>query len=286
MKKFVLLILIGLLISLPFVFAFEWPQSLKFENLFSSFFGQSRGSTFSNSLVFENPAEVMAAEDGTLLITLGSGISDMGWYESTLGNAVILSHPNNVLTVYGNLEEVSIVEDSSKVSKNEKIGVSGTSGWSNGKNSLEFQVIDTKSNNVINPFILMPVLTSGNSLEIKGLMAISSSGNSVNITNYSKISSGTNKLYINKQSKGMVYKTTVSVNGAVVETITYDVLSSKDGRLAVQGKRAYTYDQVYPSENQQLLAEVVFSKGKNLLSIVVEDFSGNQKTINYTIEAI
>jgi hypothetical protein len=34
----------------------------------------------------------------------------MGWYENTLGNAVILAHENDLLTVYGNLEEIIIPE--------------------------------------------------------------------------------------------------------------------------------------------------------------------------------
>ena len=66
----------------------------------------------------------------------------------------------------------SIQDDLEFVTQEMKLGLSGTSGWQKGKNCLEFQVIDTKSKNVINPFILMPVLSNKVDLSIKNLIAI------------------------------------------------------------------------------------------------------------------
>ena len=171
-------------VALSFCFAFNWPQVVENSDIFSSFFGQPRGSAYINSLIFENPAEVCAAEEGTVLIELASGIADMGWFETTLGNAIILSHKNEMLTVYGNLDEVTLQSDIEKVSNEMKLGTSGTSGWQKGKNCLEFQVIDIKSKNLINPFVLMPVLQNKTELSIKNLVAISSAGKTVPIANY------------------------------------------------------------------------------------------------------
>ena len=125
-------------IALSLTFAFDWPQVVENSNIFSSFFGQPRGSAFINSLIFENPAEVFPAENGTVLIKLESGISDMGWFDSTLGNAVVLSHSNEMLTVYGNLETISLQDDMDIVFPEIKLGMSGTSGWQKGKNCLDF----------------------------------------------------------------------------------------------------------------------------------------------------
>jgi len=273
-----------LVISLGF--AFHWPQKVENATIFSSFFGQPRGSAFINSLIFENPAEVCAAEEGTVLIELASGIADMGWFETTLGNAIILSHKNEMLTVYGNLDEVTLQSDIEKVSNEMKLGTSGTSGWQKGKNCLEFQVIDIKSKNLINPFVLMPVLQNKTELSIKNLVAISSAGKTVPIANYSKINSGIYRLYIKKQVAGMTYRTSVLVNGAVAENLTFDILSQKDNRLVVKGKNSYSFEEIYPDAENQLLAEVILSKGKNIITVTIEDFFGNSKVATYTVEVI
>lgn len=273
-------------IALSLTFAFDWPQVVENSNIFSSFFGQPRGSAFINSLIFENPAEVFPAENGTVLIKLESGISDMGWFDSTLGNAVVLSHSNEMLTVYGNLETISLQDDMDIVSPEIKLGMSGTSGWQKGKNCLEFQVIDTKSRNLINPFILMPVIENKSELTIKNLLAISNSGKSIPISNYLKLNAGVYRLYTKKQPQGMTYKTSVLVNGAVAENIIYDVLLEKENRLAIKGKNLYSFEEIYPDEENQLLAEVILSKGRNIITVMIEDFFGNSKTATYTVDVI
>jgi len=285
-KKSIIASFLIVVIVLSLCFAFDWPQSVENTNIFSSFFGQPRGSAFINALIFENPAEVSAAEDGSVLIKLESGISDMGWFESTLGNAVILSHKNDMLTVYGNMDEITIQDDLEFVTQEMKLGLSGTSGWQKGKNCLEFQVIDTKSKNVINPFILMPILSNKVDLSIKNPIAINNAGKEVSITNYTKINSGVYRLYIKKQPQGMTYKTSVLVNGAVAENIVYDVLSKKDNRLAIKGKNLYTFEEIYPTEDRQLLAEVILSKGRNIITVSIEDFFGNTKSATYTVDVI
>ena len=191
-----------------------------------------------------------------------------------------------MLTVYGNLEEISLQDDMTNITSEVKIGMSGTSGWQKGKNCLEFQVIDTKSRNLINPFLLMPVIKKQSDLAIKNLVAINNSGKVVPISNYLKINSGVYRLYIKKQPAGMTYKTSVLVNGAVAENIIYDVLTEKETRLAIKGKNLYTFEELYPDAENQLLAEVILSNGRNIITITVEDYFGNSKTATYTVDVI
>ena len=287
-NKILLLSLIMLFLVISLLSAFNWPQLIETNQDISTYFGQPRGSAFSNSIVFENPSEVKPAEDGYLLINLKTGIADMGWYENTLGNAVILAHENDLLTVYGNLEEIIIPEsqESTIITKSQNLGYSGSTGWQKGKNSLEFQIIDTKSSKVINPFILMPSLQAKTDLVIKDFVAVNNSGKEIPISNYSKLNSGVYNLFIQKQPSGTTYKTSVYVNGAVVENIIYDVLSSSENRLTVLGKENYFFDEIYKNNEKQFLAEVVLPRGRNQITITIEDFFGNQKTTTYTIEVI
>ena len=57
----------------------------------------------------------------------------------------------------------------------------------------------------------------------------------------------------------MTYKTSVWVNGAVAENIIYDVLTEKENRLAIKGKNLYSFEELYPDDENQLLAEVILS---------------------------
>ena len=56
--------------------------------------------------------------------------------------------------------------------------------------------------------------------------------------------------------------------------------------MAVQGKELYEFEEIYPNQENQLLAEIILPKGRNLITITIEDFFGNTKTSNYTIEVI
>ena len=75
-------------------------------------------------------------------------------------------------------------------------------------------------------------------------------------------------------------------DGAVAENLTFDILSQKDNRLVVKGKNSYSFEEIYPDAENQLLAEVILSKGKNIITVTIEDFFGNSKVATYTVEVI
>lgn len=284
LKAFSLMLL--LLLSVP-AFSFNWPQLLFESDNFFAFFGEPRGSTYTNSLQFWRQDAVTAADSGTVLISIKTDTADMGWFPSTLGNAVILSHRNDMMTVYGNLESIHLQDGTSDVMEGNLIGESGSSGWQNGFCSLEFQVIDTKVKTVINPLVLMPGISQNSKPPIiENLQASSESGTWSIAPQGTKLGAGIYSLYIAQQPNGMTYKTSVAVNGAVTETITYNMLKQDNNRLCFSGKKNYPYNQIFPDKERQFIAEVILSKGKNTVSITVADIFGNEKTVTYTIEVI
>ena len=62
MKK--LLLSTALLLITSFAFSFDWPQADVTKDSFNSYFGQNRGGILSTSIIFSEPEEVRAAEDG------------------------------------------------------------------------------------------------------------------------------------------------------------------------------------------------------------------------------
>lgn len=278
-----LLSLLLMLISFPLV-AFDWPQEDITAESFSSVFGQLRGNGYNNALIFAEPAEVSAIEAGTVLAIIGDNNSEMGWIHSTLGKAVILSHDDSLISVYGNLQEVKIDDSTSQVTKGEIVGSSGTTGWQSGKDSLELQIIDTEQKVSINPRMLMPPLEEELSISLYGITAIGHNGETLELRTRRSLSAGTYKLYRGREQAFFPHVTSVAVNGAEIEKITFDVLTRSGRRLTVAGRKSYNAEATYPTVDKQFLAEITLSQGRNTVSVTVADINGREYTATYTLE--
>ena len=270
-------------------FAFDWPQEETFSDSFYSYFGQLRGGTISSSLIFKDSSDVKASEDAEILAVLDEHTDDFGWFESTLGNAVILLHNDNISTVYANLDEDSIPQDfdeKDSVKKGEKIGKSANSGWQEGTSCLEFQVLDTKNHNAINPRILMPRIGKELPLFAKNIYLVDSKGKKFVLGRDKVIHSGTYSIYCDRQEIAVPYKTSISINGIVYESLSYDTLSEKNGKLCVQGNKFYQVEEVYPDKKIQFLGQINLTHGKHSLSAALFNILGTAETSRYAVDVL
>lgn len=267
--------------------AFDWPQHEIMSDSFFSYFGQLRGGTTGSSLIFGEPAEIRAADSGHVLVIIEEH-DGAGWFDSTLGNAVVVSHDDNMVTVYGNLDADELspgIGEATDVQSGTALGTSGNSGWQNGQSGLEFQVADTKNRAAINPRVLMPRIGKELALNVANLCAISKTGDVYDFAARRNLPSGTYLLYRERQGVSMPFRTTVFVNGTVVETTSYDLLRQSDGRLCVSGKNLYPVEKVYPSPRLHLLGEINLSRGHNTISAAVTDILGKEYAVTYNIDA-
>ncbi len=265
--------------------AFDWPQKEILSDSFYSYFGQLRGNTISSSLIFSESGLVKSCNSGRILAVI-SEHSEGDFFESTLGNAVILSHDDNMLTVYANLDGSNVDEllKTDSVASGMTLGNVGTSGWQEGEGCLEFQVVDTKNCNFINPRVLMPRIGNELDLSIKNVTAVSRAGTSFNLGTQKTLTSGVYSLYKERQDTAVPYKTDVFINGASVESISYDTIVEKNGKLCLKGKKFYPVESVYPDDNRQLLGEITIPRGKDEITIVISDILGKERFITYTID--
>ena len=269
------------------VFAFDWPQHETASDSFFSYFGQLRGSTISSSLVFRDSSDVKASDSGEVAIYIREHSDDFGWFESTLGSALVLSHADSIMTVYGNLDEgtvSSLILESDHVDTGMFIGESGNSAWQNGENSLEFQVFDVKNSTSINPRVLMPRVGKELSLNVGDLTLRGKNGADHRLVWEKYFPSGTYSLYRERQEVAVPYRTVVAINGATVESISYDTLSEKNGRLCAGGNDYYPVEVLYPDSKKQLLANILLTRGHNTLSVTVTDILGASHTLTYNID--
>lgn len=265
------------------IFAFDWPGET---DKFSADFGQLRGGKINNSLVFEEPSDIKAADNGEVILFIKDFQDETDFFPSTLGNALVITHDDNLLTIYGNLSEVesSVLEiEDYSVAQGEKIAESGNSSWREGKSSLEFQVIDTKNNTAINPKILMPRSKAENPLIISGVVLQNRNGAFFDGRRNPSMPAGFYRIYKNRQENQTPYKTRLSLNGALMDEISYDVLRQEGRFVCITGKRNYKRNVLYPNDELELLGEASFSSGRNSIQLSAVDFLGKEINQTYVI---
>ncbi len=284
MKKYTLFTL--LLIASFNLFAYDWPQENVEQTSIKSYFGQKRGEAISTSLVFSDPEPIKCIEDGKVLIIMSDESDDSVFFPSTYGTSVILSHDDSLLSVYGNLDKEEVAKsigEKSELSTGDIIGQPGNSGWQNGTSSLELQIIDTKKATAINPKILITRTNTELPLKLEGIVLESKSGTKVNLAYQRTIKSGLYKIYQKRNPVACPYKSTVAINGVVVDQISYDTINHENNRLYVSGKKKYTSIDIYPDGELQLLGETMFTAGKSTLGLTLNDFLGKGVQQNFII---
>lgn len=284
MSKKCIVIMLSLIVSFS-LFGFEWPQELMAPRPFSSYFAQKRGNTFSPSLTFFGSVPVKSSDSGQILVKLGFEGS-CEFFPSTLGNTIIIAHKDSLLTVYGSLESTNLSSTIYEINGGSEIGLSGSTGWHVGPGCLEFQVIDIKNKTLINPLVLMPSITEPYDLQLGKIYMTDKKGTTSELASRKTIESGTYTLYRDANTGVMPYKTMVTVNGALVQTITYDSLNVQEQHLYITSKKVLPFEAVYPDNTKQFLSEIHINTGRTTILIQVFDILGNVKQASYTLEVL
>lgn len=267
-------------------FCFDWPQAEVTKNSFNSYFGQNRGGILSTSIIFSEPEEVKAAEDGYITAILTENNDDNDFFPSTLGTAVILAHSDELISVYGNLDADTLTlnnENEHTIDGGATIASSGNSGYQDNKGNLEFKIIDSKNKAAINPVVLMPRTEEEIPLSLTGIIIVSKNNDYYDINTYKTYSSGLYKVYFKRNPIATPYKTSVSINGVIVDQLSYDMITQENNKLCIIGKKKYTAADIFPNEELQLLGEVMFTPGRATLGLGIADMLGNVKQLNYNI---
>lgn len=280
MKKNILFIVFILTFFIGFTF--DWPVTDGFLMPIHSYFAQKQGDNFVHSIIFSHKTDVFASDKGRILLKDSENYSDNGWFDSPLGNSIVLGHKNDLLTIYGNLDEVLIDDNTKDVDITQKIATSGYTGWYENVASFAFQIADIKNKTLINPLVLMKERQQPQGVTIKNVVAVNKKGSVFDLATQKYLSTGTYYLY--REATSMPFKTQVSVNGAAVEIISYDLLRQIEDKLCVEGKKNYSCQQIYSKDNLQFLAEVVLSRGKNTILVTTYDILGNQNLSRYFVE--
>lgn len=286
MKKLFLFIL-SIFLSFS-LFAFDWPIENAEENQPASYFGQNKGGILSTSLIFSNPSEVHSTEKGKVLILLTEESDDNDFFPSTLGTSYIIQHDDNLISVYGNLDTENVLTNekshkTDQVEAGDILGLTGNSGCQDKKSSLEFQILDTLSKSAINPQILLSKNTNSQKLTIQNIYLENKSGEIFDIKNSKTFASGVYRFYELRNEVSVPYKSSILINGALSDQISYDTIIQENGKNCVIGKKKYSSSDIYPNSNLILLGEAMLTSGRSALTLIVQDIFEETKQSVYTI---
>lgn len=284
MKKLITLIILTL--TAFSAFCFDWPQADVTKDSFNSYFGQNRGGVLSTSIIFSEPEEIKAAENGYITAIITESNDDSDFFPSTLGTAVIIAHNDELISVYGNLDAETLTlknENEHTIEGGAIIASSGNSGFQENHGNLEFKIIDAKNKSAINPIVLMPRAQEEVPLSLSGIIIVSKNNDYYDINTYKTYASGLYKVYFKRNPVASPYKTSVSINGVIVDQLSYDMITQENNKLCIIGKKKYTSADVFPNNDLQLLGEVMFTPGRATLGLSISDMLGNVKQLNYNI---
>ena len=284
-SMFVVPLLAALFLAALPLTAFDWPQNEVMSDTFYSYFGQLRGGIISTSLVFADASDIKAADNGYVVAVINEYDDDSVFFPSTLGNAVILAHDDDLITVYGNIDKETIPPSlyiSEKATTGTVFGSSGNAGWQQGRSSLEFQTIDTSNGNAVNPRVLMPRIGQELALSLTGI-TLENKGMRYDLLVQRTLPAGLYRVYRQRQSVAIPYKTRVVVNGIVADEISYDQLIQNGVSVYAVGRKNYPKEALYPDERLQLLGEATLTPGKNTLGIALTDILGAVTATSYSL---
>lgn len=300
MKFNIKFIVCGLVFALSnFLFAFDWPVDVTSSNGNSQIktnFAENRGESFASGFVFSTSEDIKSSDDGTVLVHINPENNYYENFTSTLGNALIMAHKDNMISVYSGFEEISTDCLKGNVEKGAILGslhkkqpVSedeiSTKVPVLPKKDFEFQIIDTKNTVVINPFLLLSKLEKTSPVFPGKIFVVNKKGTEINLEERKSFASGIYSIYRENSVGRMPLKTSVFVNGEEVSAISFDTFLYKNSRICVSGKDYYPIEKIYPNTKRQFLGEIEISRGKNLITVVVTDSLGIERRISHTIEA-
>ena len=278
------------------LFAFEWPQKNTNLNSIVTPFGQKKETSVSSSIIlYEKPpkdskeaeefiSEVYACHSGTVTCILTDFEDDNDFFPSTLGNAVILDHGDNLVSVYGNLSEIN--EIPARLSEAELIGKTGNSAWTTVKNALEFQINDNKNKTAVNPRFILPRMEKEPVNVPSEIVLENKDGKRYEYSQDRVFASGVYRIYQKRNEKNVPARVTVSLNGEISDVLVFDTLRQDNSMIKISGnKKKYSGKELYPDNKLFLSGEIRLTPGKSVLTIENRNHLDDKRTSNFSITA-
>ena len=273
------------IINVFYVYSLQWPVE---KMSVTSTFAERRGDHYHSGIdIGGGEQDVVSVSDGKIVFIFeeNSQLSDI---PCGMGSFIVIEHERSLKTTYSHLKKGSVVKNRENVGRGEKIGVTGDTGASRGK-QLHFEVIDGELNQIVNPLKLLPEGNDETTPVIKKIVLKNED------SSYEKVLSRREKVETGKYClKAQVYDVcgnvdyfcptapysiSVYLNGEQVIEVKYDTLVRDSGKVVLAGNSAPVQEYYSEGEDWEVnIGEINLIPGTIRLEISVKDFAGNEST--------
>lgn len=269
--------------------ALEWPVV---NPEIKSIFGQKSSYSIERGMILEGEAAVRTAGDGVLL-TIISENENMNGFPSTLGNAVLISHDDGLVSIYGNLESTDRISGRIQIEKNTVISNTGETSWGNEENMCIFQIMDQKQEVFLNPLLLLPPKDDNRGPVIKNVFFESDSGQTFQASNLRRLKSGNYKIYtlITDTYPGnsvelAPFRISIIINGIESISVPFETLHEKAGILVPNVSPEYLDGSLplYNDEGFIYAGNISLTRGKTEITVSARDFTGNERAAVFMLQ--
>jgi hypothetical protein len=268
-------------------FAAVWPLS---PPLLAANFGSfAKGRVVVGIALAGEDGSVRASEDGEVAFSAEEGTLPSG-LPSALGSFLIIEQRSDMAAVYSHLAPGTLSTLVRKPKAGDAIASPGKSGWIEGP-GVVYQVYDRRASSWVNPYLLLPPLTDEAPPAIRS-MALTRGAKSYAIGAAASVPQGTYGISVDiadpsdaPWSAGTLapYIVRFSIDGVEVSQEVFDVARAKDGKLTLFAKNPMAADDLRTAEGRYELGERLFTRGRTVIEVRVEDASGNKRSASWTV---
>jgi hypothetical protein len=285
------LLLLGLLAAGPLA-AFDWPVK---KAVISATFGENRGDHFHAGIdLAGGEQEVLPIAAGEVVFSFEEGEDPLPMPVG-LGNFLVLQHQGGVRSIYGHLQKGSMDRSLRKLDGSKPLGRVGESGYSAGKH-LHLAIIDSEMRSLINPLLVLPPLKDRQSPVIREIF-LRPGDELAPLKNGALVMPGMAELsatlYDLREDVPFAwrlapYRLSLYQDGREIASLLMDGLHERQARdgapelVLLQGNRSFR--EVYEAEWLYRLGEVRLLPGQTTLSLIVEDYAGNESSRELTLQ--
>jgi murein DD-endopeptidase MepM/ murein hydrolase activator NlpD len=265
------------------LYAMNWPG----ENsvLIRNFGANDRGRPVLG-MVFDADvgSEILAAETGEVIFSRSRN-NTASRLPSPLGAWTAIDHGDGLISIYSRYaDEVSFSHE--RVERRQPIATAGTSGWSR-QNGFYFIIFDRRERRWINPALILTPQQELRPPVIHSVELHNAQGSPVQLRN---LVQGRYTIHVNAAGTAAIpgnpaslqqapQKIVTSVNGSEVGYLNFESVSARDGVLMVFRNGLVPASRIYANHPSFEAADVFLNRGQATLEIIVQDITGNSRSI-------
>jgi hypothetical protein len=281
-------LLFGIFLFFPAAFpgALDWPVQ---DGLVTRNFGWNDEGKPILGVSFRGEGPVLAAGQGDLLFSHSPDDNWASRLPSPLGSWLALDHGDGLISIYSRGEAApSPVPE--RVERNTPVALMGRSGWSP-ERGVYFSLFDRRERRWINPSMIISPLPDTRPPVFHWVLLRTPDGRRINPAGERNLSQGKYTVLAAVSDTSTEpgnpplapYRIICSVNGAEASSLSFETLSSRDGRLMVYRNGLVPAKQIYAPFPGFEVGEVGFTRGQATLEIVAQDIAGNSRSVVYRL---